>query len=109
MNLVSTNRTLEGEVDRCGQCFYGVYVEDETQHYTVREAARALGITEAAVLALITRGKIESEKVENTVYVRIDSDTTSLKAGDQTALVEALRDQVGMLNHPLKTEQAASA
>jgi hypothetical protein len=68
-----------------------------------------LGITEAAVRARINRGKLESEKVENTVYVRLDSDTTPVNSGDQTALVEALRDQVGMLKHQLNTEQAASA
>jgi hypothetical protein len=84
-------------------------VEDETKHYTVSEAARVLGITEAAVRARINRGKLESEKVENTVYVRLDSDTTPVNSGDQTALVEALRDQVGMLKQQLNTEQAASA
>ncbi len=84
-------------------------MEDEPKHYTVSEAARVLGITEAAVRARINRGKLESEKVENTVYVRLDSDTTPVNAGDQTALVEALRDQVGMLKHQLNTEQAASA
>jgi hypothetical protein len=109
MNLVSPNRTLEGEVARCVEGCYGVYVEDEPKHYTVSEAARVLGITEAAVRARINRGKLESEKVENTVYVRLDSDTTPVNAGDQTALVEALRDQVGMLKHQLNTEQAASA
>jgi hypothetical protein len=109
MNLVSPNRTLEGEVARCVEGCYGVYVEDEPKHYTVSEAARVLGITEAAVRARINRGKLESEKVENTVYVRLDSDTTPVNTGDQTALVEALRDQVGMLKHQLNTEQAASA
>jgi hypothetical protein len=84
-------------------------VEDETKHYTVSEAARVLGITEAAVRARINRGKLESEKVENTVYVRLDFDTTPVNSGDQTALVEALRDQVGMLKQQLNTEQAASA
>jgi len=109
MNLVSPNRTLEGEVARCLEGCYGVYVEDGPKHYTVSEAARVLGITEAAVRARINRGKLESEKVENTVYVRLDSDTTPVNTGDQTALVEALRDQVGMLKHQLNTEQAASA
>jgi hypothetical protein len=84
-------------------------VEDELKHYTVSEAARVLGITEAAIRARINRGKLESEKVENTVYVRLDPDTTPVNSGDQTALVEALRDQVGMLKHQLNTEQAASA
>jgi hypothetical protein len=109
MNLVSPNRTLEGEVARCVEGCYGVYVGDESKHYTVSEAARVLGITEAAVRARINRGKLESEKVENTVYVRLDSDTTPVNSGDQTALVEALRDQVGMLKQQLNTEQAASA
>jgi hypothetical protein len=84
-------------------------VEDEPKHYTVSEAARVLGITEAAVRARINRGKLESEKVENTVYVRLDSDTTPVNSGDQTALVEVLRDQVGMLKQQLNTEQTASA
>src|SRR5918995_1961238 len=109
MNLVSPNRTLEGEVAPCVQCCYGVYVEDAAKHYTVSEAARVLGITEAAVRARINRGKLESEKVDNTVYVRLDSDATPVNPGDQTALVEALRDQVSMLKQQLNTEQAASA
>jgi hypothetical protein len=83
-------------------------VDDEAKHYTVSEAARVLGITEAAVRARINRGKLESEKVDNTVYVRLDSDATLVNAGDQTALVEALRDQVSMLKQQLNTEQAAS-
>jgi excisionase family DNA binding protein len=83
-------------------------VDDEAKHYTVSEAARVLGITEAAVRARINRGKLESEKVGNTVYVRLDSDATPVNAGDQTALVEALRDQVSMLKQQLNTEQAAS-
>jgi len=84
-------------------------VENEPKHYTVSEAARVLGITEAAVRARISRGKLESEKVENTVYVRLDSDITPVNSGDQSALVEALRDQIGMLKQQLNIEQAASA
>lgn len=83
-------------------------MDDEAKHYTVSEAARVLGITEAAVRARINRGKLESEKVGNTVYVRLDSDATPVNTGDQTALVEALRDQVSMLKQQLNTEQAAS-
>ncbi len=84
-------------------------VEDEPRRYTVAEAARVLGITEAAVRARINRGKLTSEKIDNTVYVRLGSDTTPVNPDDQTALVEALRDQVGMLKQQLNTEQAASA
>jgi hypothetical protein len=84
-------------------------VEDELRRYTVAEAARALGITEAAVRARINRGKLTSEKIDNTVYVWLDTDKTFVNPGDQTALVEALRDQVGMLKQQLNTEQAASA
>ena len=84
-------------------------VEEEPRRYTVAEAARVLGITEAAVRARINRGKLTSEKIDNTVYVRLGSDTTPVNPDDQTALVEALRDQVGMLKQQLNTEQAASA
>jgi predicted transcriptional regulator len=83
-------------------------VEDASKHYTVSEAARVLGITEAAVWERINRGKLETEKVGNIVYVRLDSDATPVSAGDQTVLVEALRDQVSMLKQQLNTEQAAS-
>jgi predicted transcriptional regulator len=84
-------------------------VEDESRRYTVSEAARVLGITEAAVRARINRGKLQSEKIDNTVYVRLDSDTTPVHSGDQSTLVEALRDQVAMLKQQLNTEQEASA
>src|SRR5215211_6193227 len=100
MNLVSPNRTLEGEVARCVQCCYGVYVEDEPKHYTVSEAARVLGITEAAVRARINRGKLESEKVENSVYVRLDSDTTPVNAADQTRRVEPPSHKLRMRKYP---------
>jgi hypothetical protein len=84
-------------------------VEDEPRRYTVSEAARVLGISEAAVRARINRDKLQSEKIGNTVYVRLDSDTTPVNPGDQTALVEALRDQVVMLKQQLNTEQTASS
>jgi hypothetical protein len=84
-------------------------VEDESRRYTVAETARLLGITEAAVRARINRDKLTSEKIDNTVYVRLDPDTTPVNPDDQTALVEALRDQVSMLKQQLNTEQAASA
>ncbi len=84
-------------------------VEDELRRYTVSEAARVLGITEAAIRARINRGKLTSEKIDNTVYVRLDSDATPVNPGDPTALVEALRDQVATLKQQLNTEQEASA
>jgi hypothetical protein len=84
-------------------------VEDEPRRYTVAETARLLGITEAAVRARINRDKLTSEKIDNTVYVRLDPDTTPVNPDDQTALVEALRDQVSMLKQQLNTEQGASA
>jgi hypothetical protein len=84
-------------------------MEDKPRRYTVSEAARVLGITEAAVRARINRDKLPSEKIDNTVYVRLDADATPVNLSDQTALVDALRDQVGMLKQQLNTEQAASA
>ena len=84
-------------------------VEDEPRRYTVAETARLLGITEAAVRARINRNKLTSEKIDNTIYVRLDPDTTPVNPDDQTALVEALRDQVSMFKQQLNTEQAASA
>jgi len=86
-----------------------VNVEDKQRLYTVSEAARVLRTTEAAVRARINRGKLTSEKIDNTVYVRLDLDTTPVHPGDQTALVEVLRDQVATLKQQLNTEQEASA
>jgi len=84
-------------------------VEDKQRRYTVSEAARMLDTTEAAVRARINRGKLASEKIANTVYVRLNPDATPINPGDQTALVEALRDQVATLKQQLNTEQEASA
>jgi predicted transcriptional regulator len=84
-------------------------VESKRTRYTVAEAAGVLGITEAAVRARINRGKLRSEKVENTVYVWLDSDATPINHHDQDPLIEALRDQVSTLKQQLNTEQAASA
>ncbi len=84
-------------------------MEDKQRRYTVSEAARVLGTTEAAIRARINRGKLPSEKIDNTVYVRLDADSTLINPTDQAALVEALRDQIDTLKHQLNTEQEASA
>jgi hypothetical protein len=45
---------------------------EERQGYTLSEAARVLGTTEGALRQRIRRGTIESEKVEDRVYVYLD-------------------------------------
>lgn len=81
---------------------------NETNRYTVAEAARVLGITETAVRARIQRGTLDSEREEGTVYVRLTIDEASAKSHEQSELVEALRAQIGTLNRQLDEANAAN-
>lgn len=67
----------------------------------VKEAAEVLGISSEGVRKRIKRGTLESEKdSDGKVYVWLDDGRTSpdeRSDGDKDALVQALRDQVDML------------
>jgi hypothetical protein len=71
------------------------------ERLTVAEAAVVLGITEGAVRSRIKRGTLQTTKEGGTVFVRLGdgtsqaNQTTSVGVpGDQSALIEALRDQI---------------
>ncbi len=84
---------------------------------TVAEAAEILGITAEAVRTRIKRDKLESVKEPpdrtGTVYVLLEADQTGPntdpavqgqdQTADQTALVEALREQVAYLQGVIAT------
>jgi hypothetical protein len=81
------------------------------RRFTVPEAARVLGISPEAVRTRLSRGTLEGEWAGGRVFVLLDQDITSLGAditGDQTELVESLRDQVAFLQSELgrRTEEA---
>src|SRR5215203_4671398 len=68
---------------------------------TVAQAAAALGITEGAVRSRIKRGTLRTRKEGGTVFVLLGGGTSQANQapnagvpGDQSALVEALRDQI---------------
>jgi hypothetical protein len=81
---------------------------EETRRLTVIEAADVLGLTEGAVRARIKRGTLNAEREGNTVYVRLDADEMVDRRDDQTALVDALRDQIDTLKRQLDAERTAN-
>ncbi len=77
--------------------------EPKTDHerLTVAQAASALGITEGAVRSRIKRGTLPTAKEGGTVFVLLGGGTSQANQppnagvpGDQSALIEALRDQI---------------
>ena len=81
---------------------------EETRRLTVIEAADVLGLTEGAVRARIRRGTLTAEREGNTVYVRLNADEMVDRRDDQTALVDALRDQIDTLKRQLDAERTAN-
>ncbi len=77
--------------------------EPQTNHerLTVAQAAAALGITEGAVRSRIKRGTLPTTKEDGTVFVLLGGGTSQANQtpnagvpGDQSELIEALRDQI---------------
>ena len=71
------------------------------QRLTVAQAATALGITEGAVRSRIKRGTLRTDKESGTVFVLLGDGTSQANQppntdvpGDQSTLIEALRDQI---------------
>jgi hypothetical protein len=71
------------------------------ERLTVAQAAAALGITEGAVRSRIKRGTLPTVKEGGTVYVLLGGGTPQANQttnadvpGAQSALIEALRDQI---------------
>ena len=71
------------------------------ERLTVAQAAQALGITEGAVRSRIKRGTLRTAREGGTVYVLLGDGTSQANQppntgvpGDQSALIEALRDQI---------------
>ncbi len=84
------------------------------QRLTVSGAAEALGISSEAVRTRIQRGTLESVREGGRVFVLFDpdmtqsnTDRTDNQTQDQTALVEALQEQVEYLRRELavRTEE----
>ncbi len=69
------------------------------RRYTFIGAAKALGVGADAVMKRVARGTVEHEKVDNTVYVRLDNGQDGGTNGDGAELLEANRvsDEIGRL------------
>jgi hypothetical protein len=75
------------------------------RRFSVPEAAHVLGISPEAVRTRLSRGTLDSVRDGGRVFVLLDHDITSPNqdiSGDQTALVESLRDQVAFLQRELE-------
>jgi hypothetical protein len=71
------------------------------ERLTVAQAALAMGITEGAVRSRIKRGTLPITKEGGSVFVLLvggtsqaNQTTSTVVPGDQSALIEALRDQI---------------
>ena len=86
------------------------------QRYSIRDAARVLGLTEEAVRQRVKRGTLDSIKVGGSLFVLLDldkssdrerpitdeaSDTSSGLSNDTSRLVENLEDEVANLRRQL--------
>jgi hypothetical protein len=76
---------------------------------TVPEAARALGISPEAVRNRLSRGTLESVKVQGTVYVLIDSDMLrhisdipTDRPGESDALISQMQGRIESLERQLE-------
>lgn len=72
------------------------------KRYTVRDAADRLGISESAVRNRLSRGTLESIRVEGATYVVLEDVTSDIPPTDATTdhrdeLIEELRDRVRSL------------
>jgi hypothetical protein len=76
------------------------------QRLDVREAAEVLGTTVDAVRKRIQRGSLESEKVDDRVYVWLD---TGEPQSDTGALISELRAHNTTLHEQLESERQAHA
>ncbi len=81
------------------------------QRLTVAQAATALGITEGAVRSRIKRGTLRTTKESGAVFVLLGGGTAPTNPGvpgDQSELVEALREQIADLREQLAEANAAN-
>jgi hypothetical protein len=87
--------------------------EDDTprdvSRLTVPDAARALGISPEAVRNRLSRGTLESVKVQGTVYVLIDSDRArhivdipTDRPGESDALISQMQGRIDSLERQLE-------
>lgn len=87
-------------------------IRDHMARYTVPEAAEVLGISPEAVRNRLSRGTLQSEKVEGRVHVLLPRPDTSQSIGDvssdiPTDIVEELRDRISYLERQVEEEREA--
>ena len=87
-------------------------IRDHMARYTVPEAAEVLGISPEAVRNRLSRGTLQSEKVEGRVHVILPRPDRSQSTGDvssdiPTDIVEELRDRISYLERQVEEEREA--
>jgi excisionase family DNA binding protein len=87
-------------------------IRDDMARYTVPEAAEVLGISPEAVRNRLSRGTLQSEKVEGRVHVLLPRPDISPVGGDisgdiSSDLVDELRDRVRYLERQVEEERDA--
>jgi hypothetical protein len=100
--------------DRREQISEGSGGPNDRSRYTVPEAARVLGISPEAVRNRLSRGTLDSVKVEGTVYVLLDRDRTRYTAdtptdipGESSALTSQMQGEIDYLRGQLEEEREA--
>ncbi len=69
---------------------------------TVPEAAQALGITTDAIRMRLSRGTLDTERVEGRVYVLLEDDVSADRSGESSALISEMRSRIESLEHQLE-------
>jgi predicted ArsR family transcriptional regulator len=87
-------------------------IRDDMARYTVPKAAEVLGISPEAVRNRLSRGTLQSEKVEGRVHVLLPRPDRSLPTDDisddiSSDLVDELRDRVRYLERQVEEERDA--
>jgi hypothetical protein len=80
--------------------------------YTVPQAAQQLGISEGAVRTRLSRGKLESIREGDRVYVLLDTDTTraqhDMPQSESSVLMSAKDETIATLREQLAAERRAN-
>jgi hypothetical protein len=72
-----------------------------SQRYSIRDAAKALDLTEEAVRQRVKRGTLDSIKVGGSLFVLLDTDTSSDRSNDRE---QPVREEASYVSSDLSTD-----
>jgi hypothetical protein len=72
-----------------------------SQRYSIRDAAKALSLTDEAVRQRVKRGTLDSIKVGGSLFVLLDTDTSSDRSNDRE---QPVREEISYTSSSLSTD-----